>query len=162
FSYSNGKITWDEIRYDKRFQKQDYNVINVYDLNNKKYKQLSHKTRLFSPTLSADTKQIAAIEVALNNEENLVILSSETGEETLRIKVPNSIHFQTHSFPQSGKKIIAVGISEAGTNLIEFDLSTQPDSILLTDLTQQFERSIYAEASIIFKAFYNGIDNLYS
>jgi hypothetical protein len=162
FSYSNGKITWDEIRYDKRFQKQDYNVINVYDLSNKKYKQLSHKTRLFSPTLSADTKQIAAVEIALNNEENLVILSSETGEEILRIKVPNGIHLQTPSFHQSGKKIIAVGISEAGSNLIEFNLSTQRDSILLTDLNQQFERPIYAEESIIFKAFYNGIDNLYS
>jgi hypothetical protein len=162
FSYSKGRITWDELRYDKRFHKQDYNVINVYDLSTKKYKQLSHKTRLFSPTLSADAKHIAAIEIALNNEENLIILNSETGEEVTRIKVPDGIHLQTPSFHESGEKIIAIGISSAGSNLIEFDVLTKHANLLLTDLNQQFERPIYAEESIVFKAFYNGIDNLYS
>src|SRR5690554_2840821 len=162
FSYSKDKITWDEIRFDKRFHKQDYNIINVFNLNTKKYKQISRKTRLFSPTLSADATKLAAIEIALNNKENLVILNPENGEEISRIEIPEGMHLQTPSFHESGEKIIAVGITNDGSNLIEFDLSTKSDSILLTDLSQQFERPIYADELIVFKAFYNGIDNLYS
>lgn len=162
FSYSNGVITWDEMRLDKRYQKQDYNIINVYDLNSKKYKQLSRKSRLFSPTLNADASQIAAVKIGLNNEEHLVILNPETGEEISRIPVPKNVHLLTPSFHKEGEKVIATGVSSAGSSLIEFNLKNSSHTILLSDPDQQFERPVYAEDLILFKAFYNGIDNLYS
>ncbi|MEJ7691755.1 MAG: hypothetical protein WKF69_01985, partial [Daejeonella sp.] len=42
FNYSHGKIVWDEFRYDKRYQKRSFNVINIYDLAAGTYKQLTH------------------------------------------------------------------------------------------------------------------------
>lgn len=162
FSYSSGRITWDEIRYDKRFHKQDYSVVNLYDISTKSYRQLSHKSRFFSPTLNSDATQIATVEVTKSNEEFLVLLDAETGKKLGRIPVPKNMHLQTPSFHPNGEKVIAVGISKAGANLIEFDLSTKNSKILLNHISQQFERPIYADDRIIFKASYNGIDNLYS
>lgn len=161
FSYSNGKITWDEVRYDKRFHKQDYNIVNVYDLQRKKYKQLSHKSRLFSPSLNKDASRIVAVEISLNNEEYIVILDSSSGEKIQKVKVPHRMHIQTPSFDQTDTKVIAVGINDEGANLIEFDLSDSTHAILLNERSQQFEKPIYAEDAIIFNAFYSGIDNLY-
>lgn len=162
FSYSSGHLTWDEVRYDKRYSKQDYNVINTYDISTKSYKQLSHKSRLFSPSLNKDASQIVAVEIAKNNDESLLILSSENGEELNRISVPEDMHIQTPSFHPNGKKLIAVGISKTGANLVEFDITNNTSKILLNHISQQFERPIYADDLIVFKASYNGIDNLYS
>ena len=162
FSYSSGRLTWDEIRFDKRYSKQDYNVINTFDLSTNRYKQLSHKSRFFSPTLNKDASQIATIDISKSNDEFLVLLNAETGEELNRISAPEDTHLQTPSFHPNGKNVIAVGISKSGANLVEFDLSNNSSKILLNHISQQFERPIYADDLIIFKASYNGIDNLYS
>ena len=161
FSYANELLTWDEIRLDKRYHKQDYNVINTYHLTTKKYKQLSRKSRFFSPTLNYNATKIAAIDISKNYEEFLIILDAQSGKELTRISAPQNMHLQTPSFHPEGKKVIAVGISNAGSSLVEFDLIDQGSKILKSNLGQQFERPIYANNKIIFKSAYNGIDNLY-
>lgn len=161
FSYANDLLTWDEIRQDMRFHKQDYNVINTYNLVTKKYKQLSRKSRFFSPSLNRNATKIAAVDVAKNYEEFLVILDAQSGEEIKRIPAPQSMHLQTPSFHAANEKVITVGISNAGSSLIEFNLTSQTSRILMSNLGQQFERPIYANNKIIFKSAYNGIDNLY-
>lgn len=161
FSYGGGKITWDEMRYDKRYHKQTFHVINSYDFATKSYKQLSYQTRLFSPTISADGTVIAAVEIDLSNQVNLVILDSETGEEKERIAVPKDIMIQTPSFDKEGKNIIATAISNEGTSLIEINSRTKETNLLIDWQAQQIERPIYTPAGIVFKAHYNGIDNIY-
>lgn len=161
FSYGGGKITWDELRYDKRYLKQTFQVINVYDLQEKKHKQLTRKTRLFSPTLSRDGDHIAALELQLDNQFYLILLDSRTGEEQQRIRMPTGLTIQTPSFNGTGLKVIATALSNQGTNLIEVDLAKGETKLLLQWQAQQIERPIYVKDGIIFKAHYNGIDNLY-
>lgn len=161
FSYANGKITWDEIRYDLRFHKRDFNVINVYDIEHKKYRQLSHKSRYFSPTLNADATLIAAVEIDLNNEEFIALLDAETGVVLKRIPAPKGMHIQTPSFHPNGEKVVAVGVTLQGANLVEFSIPNSTGRILLTNPSQEFERPIYVEDQLLFKASFNGIDNLY-
>lgn len=162
FSYSSGKITWDEIRYDKRFHKRSFNVINLYDIRHKKYKQLTHKTRLFSPVLSHDGSKIAAVEIDLGNRVSLIVLDAVTGHEITRIPSPKNALLQTPSFHPTGKKIIATEIANQGAGIIEFNLIDSSTTILLAPTYQQIERPIYVNDHIIYKAHCNGIDNIYS
>lgn len=161
FSYGGGKITWDELRYDKRYLKQTFQVINIYDLQQKKWKQLTRKSRLFSPTLHPNGMIIAALEIKLNNQFHLVLLDSETGKEKQRIEMPQGITIQTPSFNKSGSKIVATALSNQGTNLMEIDLASEHTKLLLKWQFQQIERPIYLGDDIVFKAHFNGIDNLY-
>src|SRR5690606_6914896 len=88
FSYAKDKIVWDEVRTDGRFKLQSYSVINSFDLNSQNYRQLTHKTRLFSPDLNSDGTKLAAVEINLENKVSLVILDANNGQEILRIFSP--------------------------------------------------------------------------
>src|SRR5690606_30841131 len=89
--YANNKIVWDEYRADPRFGKRSFNVICIYDLSTSSFKQLTRKSRYFSPALSVDGKKIIAVKVSLQNEFNLVELDAATGKE---IKIyPNESNY---------------------------------------------------------------------
>lgn len=161
FSYNANKITWDEMRYDKRYLKQTFQVINVLDLKTNRYKQLTHKTRFFAPTLSHQGDSVAAVEINLRNEVSLVILNSNTGKELNRIKIPEGIVLQSPYFKEDGKKVITIARSQKGTNLMEIDLQTNAFTFLIDWQQQQMERPIYTSFGILFKSHFNGIDNIY-
>lgn len=162
FSYAADKIVWDEVRRDGRYAKRTYNIINIYDLKTKKYRQLTRKSRLFAPTLSPDGSQIAAIDITQGNRISLVLLQTENGQEIARFSSPDNMMLRTPAFDDAGTKLITVGITRQGAALVEMDLATQTFSQLTDWQPQQIERPVYAGQLIIFKAHYNGIDNIYA
>jgi hypothetical protein len=161
FSYAAGKIVWDELRYDTRFLKRSFNVINSYDLTKKVYKQLTNQTRMFAPTLSPDGKTIIAVNVSYSNKISLVELEAKTGRELKRYSSPENYMLQTPHFDSSGQKIIVVAVAAQGKALYEFNRFTGLFKELLPFQQQLISRPVYAEDQIIFKGHYNGIDNLY-
>ncbi len=161
FNYANGKIVWDEFRYDKRFQKRSFSVINIYDLRKKSVKQLTHKSRLFSPALSPDAGFIIAVKLSENNQMNLVELNPETGE--ISEEYPNSDFniIQNPSVNLNAQKIIYNSVTKNGNTLIELDRSTGTSQQLIPYQQQLISNAKYAGDDIIFRAHYNGIDNIY-
>jgi hypothetical protein len=162
FKYSSGKLVWDEFRYDQRYQKRSYSVINLYNLVNGHYKQLTKKTRLFSPALSPDGKTIAAIKVALDNKIELIEIDSDDGKVIRVFSNPRNYILQTPSYSNNGKKIICVAINKDGASLLEFNILDGSSSIVLPFQRQQLSRPVYAGGRIIFRAHYNGSNNIYS
>ncbi|WP_423149381.1 TolB family protein [Rubrolithibacter danxiaensis] len=161
FSYANNKIVWDEFRYDARFHKRSFNVINVYDISTHSYHQLTHKTRLFAPALSPDGKTIAAIDVNYSNQVFLVELDAENGSELRRYPSPANTMLQTPAFNPEGNKIVLVGVNQQGKTLLEFDREQKAFHQLIPFQKQLISKPAYAEGQLIFKAHYNGIDNIY-
>ena len=161
FSYAAGKIVWDEFRYDKRYQQRSFNVINIYDLKTSKARQLTHQSRLFAPALSPDGKIIAATKVALNNQIQLVEIDAETGKEIRQYRSPENNMLQMPSFDASGKKVVVVSVSTTGKTLFELNRNKGEFTQLFPIQLQEILKPIYAGDQIVFKAHFNGIDNLY-
>lgn len=162
FNYSAKKLVWDEFRYDKRYQKRSYNVINIYDLEKGIFKQITHKTRLFSPTLTPDGKNIAAIQIDLTNRSELVELDSENGKKVRTFTNLNNYILQTPSYSNDGTKIICVAVNKDGAALLEINVIDGSERLVLPFQRQQISRPVYAGKNIIFRAHYNGINNIYS
>ncbi|MFC3199261.1 hypothetical protein ACFOET_16675 [Parapedobacter deserti] len=161
FAYAAGKIVWDELRRHGRYGKRTYNVINLYDLNTQSYKQLTHRSRYFSPALRPDGRQLAAVAVEEDNTVSLVLLDSQTGRLVSRFPSPKNIMLQTPAFDESGSRVIATAISQQGAAIVELDIPTAAYRFLLEWQSQQIERPIYTDGKVVFKAHYHGIDNLY-
>ncbi|TDG36322.1 hypothetical protein EZJ43_07280 [Pedobacter changchengzhani] len=159
FSFENNILVWDEIRYDARFKQRSYSVICSYNLATKKFKQLTNKTRLFSPSLSVDGKKIVAVQVDLSNKFNLVELDAVNGSILKTYPNPENFILQTPSFNQSGNKIAYISVSEKGKSLNV--LENSENTILITNVRQQLSRPIFINDRIAFNAHYNGIDNIY-
>lgn len=161
FKYAAGKIVWDEFRFDKRYQKRSYNVINLYDIKNSKYQQLTHKSRLFSPSLSEDGKRIVAIKVDTDNWFTLIELDAESGKVIKEHAVPAGYSLQTPAYNSFGDKVICVAINKEGASLLEFNLRNGSSKTILPFQRQQITRPVYAGNNILFRAHYNGVNNIY-
>ena len=161
FDYSTGKVVWEEFRFDPRFQKRSFNVINIHDLKSGKSRQLTHRTRLFSPVLSSNAAVIAAVDISYSNQYSLLEISAETGRAIRRYPSPENYMLQMPSYNSTDDKIVVVGIGTTGKTLLELDRKSGKFRQLIPLQFQEILRPVYAGDQIVFKAHYNGIDNLY-
>jgi hypothetical protein len=161
FKYAAGKIVWDEFRFDKRYKKRSFNVINIFDLANDRLKQISHKSRLFSPSLSADGKTILALKISTTNLFSILELDADNGRELKEFSTLPGISLQTPAYSEDGNKIICVAMSKDGAALVEFDHANGSHKIIIPFQRQQITRPIYVGKNIMFRAHYNGINNIY-
>ncbi|WP_131538085.1 TolB-like translocation protein [Pedobacter nototheniae] len=159
FSFKNGVLVWDEVRYDPRYKQRNYSVICSYDFNKKKFSKLSKKSKIFSPSLSADAKKIIAVKVDLQNKFNLIEIETATGKILKTYPNPENLILQTPNFDATGNKIAYIGVNEKGKNLIL--LNDGNKKLLITDSRQQLSRPIFIDDKIGFNAHFNGIDNIY-
>ncbi|WP_316802839.1 hypothetical protein [Pedobacter nototheniae] len=159
FSFKNGILVWDEIRYDPRYKQRNYSVICSYDFKTKTFKKLSSRSKIFSPSLSADGKKIIASKVDLHNNFNLVEIETATGKILRTYPNPENLIIQTPSFDEEGKKVTYIGVNEKGKNLIL--LNGEKKTYLISNSRQQLSRPIFIGDQIVFNAHFNGIDNIY-
>jgi hypothetical protein len=160
FSYANGKIVWDEIRYDPRYRQQSYSVICSYDLQTKRYKQLSFKSRLFSPALSSDGRKIIAVNVDLSNQFNLVELDASSGETLFTFVNNENLILQTPSYNSTGNAISYISVTEEGKSLWLEQKSGEKRE-LIKKTRQQISKPVFYKEGIAFNAHYSGLDNIY-
>ena len=160
FSYKNDVLVWDEIRYDPRYKQRSYSVICSYNLKTKKFKTLSSKSRLFSPSLSEDGAKIVASKVELNNQFNLVEIDASSGKILKSHPNPENEILQTPGFDKTGNQITYIGVSEKGKSL--WLLDGKKKTQLISNSRQQLSRPIFIDNKIVFNAHLNGIDNIYS
>lgn len=161
FALGGHLLVWHEFRYDMRYHKRNYQVIMTYDLTKKRHKQLTRKTRLFSPAVNREGTLIAAVEIDDSNASSLILMDAETGREVRRIAAPEGAMLATPAFHYSENKIVALARSKQGTNLITFDLDLGRQLVMLPWQRQEMERPIYTPEGIVFKAHYAGIDNIF-
>ncbi|RZJ86971.1 MAG: hypothetical protein EOO20_17140 [Chryseobacterium sp.] len=117
FSYAKGKVVWDEIRYDPRFRQRSYSVICTYDIATGKKTVLTHRSRIFSPSLSPDGTKIIAVSVDLSNTASLVEINATTGRIDFSYPNPEKLMLQTPSYSSSKEQITYVSVSEQGKSL---------------------------------------------
>ncbi|WP_243835899.1 TolB-like translocation protein [Sphingobacterium paludis] len=161
FHIRGQQMVWDEYRKDPRFGKQTYNVINILNLQTKKLKTITHKSRYYSPALHPSKNIIAVVEVDRANRSQLVFLNAENGEAVARKAVPKGVHIQQPKFNDTGDKVIVIAVSAEGTNLLEIEAEGTKQRLLFGWGNQQLERPFYVGDDILFKAHFDGRDNIY-
>ena len=161
FSYAADKIVWDESRVDLRYKKRSFNVICIYNISTRKAKQLTHRSRLFAPAISPDGKYIIAVEVSTSNQISLVKIDAQNGKQLGRYLSPQNNMLQMPSFNSDGTKLVAVSITTTGKTLVELDLKSGTFNKLIPYQFQEILRPVYADGQVVFKAHYNGVDNIY-
>ncbi len=158
-SYANGIITWDEYRSDDRYDQRNYSVICTYNLASKKFTQLSKKSRLFSPSLSPDATKIIAVNVTKESLFNLVEFDAITGKKIRTLANPKNHTLQTPAYNETGKEVVVTGVLESGKTLLRYH--DDQVEMLFPPQTQLISRPIFYGDKIVYKAHYNGVENIY-
>jgi len=155
-------LVWAERAYDPRWENRDYSVIKRYDIYKKKLKTLTHKTRLFAPSLSPDAAWIAAVNVSSTNDYELVILDAATGETLKQIKSPGNDFILTPTWSDDGKNIVTILLNDKGKSLAIVDVERGGFEILLPYSFDDISKPIMYMNHIFFNAIYSGIGNIYA
>lgn len=106
FSYGGGRLVWAEQRPDARWGWRGYSVIRSYDLQRRHTTTLSHKSRYFSPSLSADGKQVVVVDVSDQARYHLVILDAQSGHVLDSLPNPEGLSYTYPVFSRDGRAIL--------------------------------------------------------
>lgn len=160
-NFKNDLLVWTEIQEDIRWDHLSYSVIKSYNLQEKKYKQLTNKSRLFSPSLSPDAQKIAAVEVDLLNHCNIVIINSKTGSEIDRIDIPENLFVMTPCWNSNGHNIVVVLQNEKGKSLGLIKLKNKTITYLTDFSFTEISNPVISGFNVLFTGAWSGIDNIY-
>ena len=161
-SYSKGKITWAEKRYDPRWNNRSYSVIKTVDIRTGKVKQLTNKSRLSAPDLSHDGNLIVAVKQTVLDEYSLVILDASDGSVIRKLANPDNLFFITPIWTTEDTSIVAIAMNANGKSIVSINLQTERITEMLPFSFVEIEQPFVYENWILFTGAYTKIDNIFA
>jgi hypothetical protein len=108
FSYKNGLAVYAAYETDPRWSWKDFSVIRVLDASTGEDTRITSRSRYFSPDISADGRQIIAVEEATDGSCTLLLLNSRTGAIEQTIPNKDTLFYTYPKFYTDGKIATAV------------------------------------------------------
>jgi hypothetical protein len=124
YSYNNGRIVYVSFQSDPRWAYRNYSVIQLLDIRSKKQKQLSFRSKYFSPEINKAGTEILAVHADPNGHSNLHRINANTGAVILRLPNPNNYYFTQTKYIDSNTAVSAVRDPGGRMALVKVDLVT--------------------------------------
>jgi hypothetical protein len=159
-SVSGAKVVWSEFNYDARWTERDYSVIKLYDFNTDKLKNISHKSKLTSPSLSADGTKICAIENSVENKYTLIILDVK-GKEIKRLVNPDNALYINPRWSK-GNEIYSVKLLNGLKTIVEINVERGSEIELFTPLNENIAHPVKHGNYVLYNSGITGIDNIFA
>lgn len=160
-SAANGKIVWNEYRFDPRWRVKTYSVIVAYDLKTKLRKQITRQSRYASAALSPDGKQIATVETGTDYQTNLVILDYETGSVVKTFENVENDFIAMPRWNKNGEAVVALATNKRGKRLIEYNVASGARRNLTLPTDDNLGHPVPSGNYVYYNAPVNGIDNIF-
>lgn len=162
FDLAGNELIWDEERNDPRYAYRTYSVIMHYNLLSKFREQLTRRSRLFAPSLTADGTRFIAVSTDLSNQICLGIYSTADGSLIKRLPNPENYFFQTPRFDKSGKKIVTVAVNNRGKAIYTYNLDSNTHRLINDFTFTDISRPCFNdEQNIIYVSAADGVDDIF-
>ena len=124
YGYKNGKIVYAAYQSDARWANRDYSVIKILDIYTGKQRQVTYKSKYFSPDINAAGTEILAVSVNSDGTNNLCRIDAQTGK--LIMKVPNhrNYFFTQTRYINANTAVSALRNPEGNMILMTVNLTT--------------------------------------
>jgi len=136
--------------------------IKVLDIRTGEEKQLTHKSKYFSPDITEDGTLIAAVQNEPNGKSEIHILNTANGEVIQKIKSGAIIQFTDPKFADDNNLVSIVKLKNGEMALALAEISTgntirlTPPSVMVSGFPFVKDGYVY------FTAGYDGDDNIYA
>lgn len=160
WSYNNRRMAWTEYRYDPRWQARSYSVVMTYDLDTKKIKRISSRTRYAGAALSPDGSKVVTVESNTDYQNKIVILDFENGQILHTLPVENGF-VSMPVWDEDGKNIIALKTFKSNKNLVIYSVSGE-EKIIAKFKTENIGYPVSYGSYILYNSPVTGIDNVFA
>ncbi len=122
YSYKNGKIVYAAYGSDARWANRDYSDIKLLDIYTGKLKQITTRSKYFSPDINSSGTEILAVSVNPDGTNNLTRLDVQSGSEIVQIPNTNNVFFTQTKYLNSNTAVSAVRNSLGEMALVKVGL----------------------------------------
>ena len=151
---------WNEIQPDRRWTKQSWSNIVLYDLMDDRRRQITQNGKFYYPSLSLDGSRIAAVEFTETRDCILVVLETKTGE-LVKSYQSNSMILHPR-WSEDGNEIVFISQDSIGRGISVFDLSSASVSSVKSPSREEIYRPSFHGEFIIYESPLSGIDDIYA
>ncbi|THU39452.1 hypothetical protein FAM09_13185 [Niastella caeni] len=117
FSYRNGKIVYAAYEADVRWAWKDYSVLKVLDVHSGQQQTITHHSRYFAPDISADGKQVVAVDVQTGGAATLHILDASSGAVLKKVPNPKQLYYSHPKFYKENTVLSAIRTTTGANTL---------------------------------------------
>lgn len=162
-SCASGWIVWSEYEPHIRWENKSYSVIRMYDTKSGKVKNLTRRSRYFSPMISPNGELISAVKVDEQNHAFLDILERSTGKVLASHPAPLGGLLLSPVWSPDGTRITYSLLTEKGKSIGVFRLATGSFHQYLPFSFREISGpSFFFDKYLIYTANHVGIDNLFA
>ncbi len=125
YSEQNHSLYWSEYGYDARWSMKANSIIRAYDVEKGGARTLTHKGRLFSPSVSEDGTMLAATQNYDDGRTGVLVLDAVSGDELGSVAAPDSLQvvetawldgrIYATAISENGIGIYSIGVGQSGT-----------------------------------------------
>ncbi|MCK9218504.1 MAG: hypothetical protein M0P47_00455 [Bacteroidales bacterium] len=156
-------LVWTEEEPDIRWNNQNYAEIKSYNFKTGKEKELTHKSRYFSPVISSDGKVVAAVYVTPENLCSIDVIEVPSGKIVRKYPIPEGSSALMPNFSPNADKIVFTWLTEKGETIAIMDTATGKISPILPFSYNEISGpTFFHDQYIIFNFDFAGVENLYT
>lgn len=124
YSYRNGKIVYAAYVSDPRWwQNRDYSVIKLLDIHSGRQKQITKRSKYFSPDINAMGTEILAVNVGIEGVYNLCRIDVMTGKLIYEVPNPDNYFYTQTRYIDSNTAVSACRNRKGDMALVIIDLT---------------------------------------
>ncbi|MCF8381428.1 MAG: hypothetical protein K9H49_17780 [Bacteroidales bacterium] len=162
-SVKQNKILWDEYIPGFRWKNQSFSVIQEYDFENKKFRNIAgYTTRYTSPSYSYSGDSIVAVETTLSNDFYLVFISALDGGVFNKVPSPENKQLMEPAWKDGDDKIFLTAVNENGKSIIYYDRSDDKWCDVFGPSHTNISNLKATEDFLYFHADFEGRDNIFA
>ncbi|HEU5289954.1 MAG TPA: hypothetical protein VFU05_04870, partial [Cyclobacteriaceae bacterium] len=106
-STAGSTVVWTEYGYDPRWRVKSYSVVKAYDVDAKRYRVITKKSRYAGAAISPDGKKIVTVESDNTYKTSLVVIDSEQGQVLKKFNNPDNAFYSMARWSDDGRKIVS-------------------------------------------------------
>ncbi|MEZ5011043.1 MAG: hypothetical protein R2744_05290 [Bacteroidales bacterium] len=134
----------------------------VMDLESGRVREISKKSRYFSPSLSGDGSRIAVSESTPENSNGIVILNTKDGSVVARFEIGDNIMPLVPVWMEDNQSLLFISHSEKGEGIMSLNTIDGSTTRLVPQGRDDLESLAVTGDTILFTSSRSGIDNVYA
>lgn len=153
-------VVWNEYGFDPRWRMRTYSVIKLYDVQEKKLKFVTRKSRYAGAALSPDQQKIVTVETNTAYNTTLTVLDT-AGSVRKQFANPQQAFYSMPRWSADGKSIAVLKTTAAGRSVVVFDIDSGAEKELITASSENIGHPVLHGDYLFYNSPVSGIDNIY-